>query len=143
VTRLSPQSVKSKLQALVYSWLIAMVVLSAAEGSMGLCLHFADHEPAQDACNGQDACHLADTDSECHHGESQHCVDLQIEGLDLDFHRDYSEVAAPEVAISSPVVVEPMLASLRNKLTGAHSPRGPPEPGRRVHVSVPTTVLRI
>ncbi|WP_309383689.1 hypothetical protein [Cerasicoccus frondis] len=138
---------RQRLTAWFYLLLAAVVCLSAANGSVLLCLHAggALHAPVE-AENGEHAEPL----STCEQGEpccraqtETSCVDLQIDGLDLDFSVDQAKAMASGAILSDAVHWSELLP-LPSAVEVAHCPtRGPPGASPRIHVSVPTTVLHL
>lgn len=136
---------KQRLTAWVYSLLAAVVCLSAAEGSVLLCWHttgvlHTDSAPALEPAQVGFDC----GESHCCEDEAHEaCVDLQIDGLDLDFSVDQAKTIAPALVDLGGLHWSELIAAPTAVSIAQTPARGPPIVGPRVHVSVPSTVLRL
>lgn len=111
------------------------------------CLHSLEHghipEEVNDARTLGVSC---DTHKEqcCYNELREDCLDVKIDGLDLDFSFEQLKVATSAVLATSKDYTESWIHSLGAQNPKRLAQRAPPnEFGLRLHLSVPTTVLRI
>ncbi|WP_309398472.1 hypothetical protein [Cerasicoccus maritimus] len=138
---------KQRLTAWIYFLLAAVVCLSAADGSLLLCLHTSGelHAPTDEheaviaepvsVCESEQPCCEVQRDTDC--------VDLQIDGLDLDFAADHAKALKAFTGMSLPVEQADLLLPKPSACFAELQPtRAPPIVGPHVHVSIAQSVLR-